>query len=132
MKEVLAIIRMNKMNETKRALADAGVSSMTARKVVGRGKGQVDYLLLHGAEKGFEEAINQLGPGPKLIPKRLLNIVVTEDKVETVVKTILNVNQTGSPGDGKIFVSPVFDAIRVRTGESGDEAVIEDEPAAVK
>ena len=70
MKEVLAIIRMNKMNETKRALADAGVASLTARKVVGRGKGKVDYLLLQGAEEGFDEAIQQLGPGPKLIPKR--------------------------------------------------------------
>lgn len=132
MKEVLAIIRMNKMNETKRALADAGVASMTARKVVGRGKGQVDYLLLHGAEKGFEEAINQLGPGPKLIPKRMLNIVVTDDKVETVVRTIIAVNQTGSPGDGKIFVSPVLDAIRVRTGEKGDEAIVEEEAAAAR
>ena len=72
MKEVMAIIRMNKMNQTKQALADAGVASFTARKVMGRGKGKVDYLLMKGAEAGCEEAIVQLGPGPKLIPKRLL------------------------------------------------------------
>ncbi len=132
MKEVLAIIRMNKMNETKRALADAGISSLTARKVVGRGKGKVDFLLLQGAEKGYEEAINQLGPGPKLIPKRMLNIIVTDDKVDLVVKTIIKVNKTGSPGDGKIFVEPLLDAIRVRTNERGDEAIAEPEPAMTK
>jgi nitrogen regulatory protein PII 2 len=127
MKEVLAIIRMNKMNEMKRALADAGLSSLTARKVVGRGKGKVDYRLLQGAEEGFDEAIQQLGPGPKLIPKRMINIVVPDDKVELVIKTVIKVNKTGSPGDGKIFVEPILDAIRVRTGEAGDEAVVEQE-----
>lgn len=131
MKEILAIIRMNKMNLTKRALADAGISSMTARKVIGRGKGQVDYLLLEGAEKGYEEAINQLGPGPKLIPKRMLTMIVTDDKVEKAVDTIIKINQTGAPGDGKIFVMPVVDAIRVRTAESGDEAIVEDETVSV-
>jgi nitrogen regulatory protein PII 2 len=132
MKEVLAIIRMNKMNETKRALAEAGISSLTARKVVGRGKGKVDFLLLQGAEKGYEEAITQLGPGPKLIPKRMLNIVVTDDKVDLVVKTIIRINKTGAPGDGKIFVESLIDAIRVRTNERGDEAIAEAEPVMMK
>lgn len=125
MKEILAVIRMNKMNETKRALADAGVASMTARKVIGRGKGKVDFMLLKGAEQGYEEAINQLSPGPKLIPKRMLTIVTPDGKVKTVVDTIIKINQTGSPGDGKIFVMPVQDAVRVRTGEHGDEALDE-------
>jgi len=125
MKEILAVIRMNKMNETKRALADAGVASMTARKVIGRGKGKVDFMLLKGAEQGYEEAINQLSPGPKLIPKRMLTIVVPDSKVKTLVDTIIKINQTGSPGDGKIFVMPVQDAVRVRTGEHGDEALDE-------
>ena len=132
MKEVLAIIRMNRMNETKRALADAGISSLTARKVVGRGKGKVDYLLLQGAEEGFDEAIQQLGPGPKLIPKRMINMVVPDEKVELAVKTIIKVNKTGSPGDGKIFIEPVMDAVRVRTGETGDPAIVEDEVALTK
>ena len=125
MKEVLAVIRMNKMNETKRALADAGVASMTARKVIGRGKGKVDYLLLKGAEEGYEEAINQLSPGPKLIPKRMLTMVVPDSKVDLTVKTVIEVNKTGAPGDGKIFVMPVSDAVRVRTGELGDDALDE-------
>jgi nitrogen regulatory protein PII 2 len=125
MKEVLAVIRMNKMNQTKQALADAGIASFTARRVAGRGKGKVDYLLMKGAEAGCEEAIVQLGPGPKLVPKRMLNVVVTDDMVPSVVRTIIAVNQTGHPGDGKIFVMPILDAFRVRTGEVGDAALDE-------
>lgn len=130
MKEILAVIRMNRMNETKRALADAGIASITARKVMGRGVGKVDYLLLQGAQAGYEEAINQLGPGPKLIPKRMLTIVVPDDFVSKVVETITRVNQTGSPGDGKIFVMPVKDSVRIRTGETGDTALDEMELVA--
>ena len=129
MKEITAVIRMNMMNETKRALSDVGISSLTARKDVGRGRGKVDYMLLKGAEEGYEEAINQLGPGPKLIPKRMLTLVVPDGKVKTVVDTIIEVNQTGSPGDGKIFVQPMLDAVRVRTGEDGEAAIDEAELA---
>lgn len=125
MKEVLAVIRMNKMNVTKRALAEAGILSMTVRKVIGRGQGKVDYLLLKGAEEGYEEAINQLSPGPKMIPKRMLTMVVPDNQVETVVDTLIKANQTSSPGDGKIFVMPITDAIRLRTGEAGDDALDE-------
>jgi nitrogen regulatory protein PII 2 len=121
----MAIIRINKMNQTKQALADAGVASFTAHRVVGRGKGKVDYLLMKGAEAGCEEAISQLGPGPKLIPKRLLDVVVQDDLVPSVVRTIIEVNQTANPGDGKIFVMPVLDALRVRTGEVGEPALDE-------
>ena len=123
MKEIMAIIRMNKMNDTKRALTDAGVSALTARKVMGRGKGKVDFFLLQGAQQGAEEAISQLGEGPKFIPKRLLTVIVPDDKAALVVKTISEVNRTGNPGDGKIFVLPIVEAVRVRTGEAGDVAV---------
>lgn len=126
MKEIFAVIRMNKMNVTKQALGDAGLPSFTARKVMGRGKGQVDYLLLQGAEEGCEEAINQLAPGPKLIPKRMLTLVVPDGMVKTAVDTIIRVNQTGNRGDGKIFVLPILEAHRVRTGESG-EMVLDEE-----
>jgi nitrogen regulatory protein PII 2 len=120
MKEVMAIIRINKMNETKRALADAGIYSFTARKVVGRGRGKINTLLLKGAENGYDEAINQLGAGPKMFPKRLLTIVVPDCRVPLVVKTVIDVNKTGNPGDGKIFVIPLLDAIRVRTAEQSE------------
>jgi len=125
MKEIFAIIRMTKMNETKRALAEIGIGSLTARKVMGRGKGKVDYLLLQGAQEGYEEAIGQLGPGPKLIPKRLINIIIPDDRVDEVVQKIIEVNQTQSPGDGKIIVMPVGDAVRLRTGEAGETAIDE-------
>ncbi len=131
MKEVIAIIRINKMNETKRAMADAGIYSLTARKVTGRGRGKINTLLLKGAEKGYEEAINQIGNGPKMFPKRMLTVVVPDAKVPLAVKTIIDINKTGSPGDGKIFVVPLLNAIRVRTAESGDKALDEIETAIV-
>lgn len=123
MKEVMAIIRMNMMNKTKKALSDAGISSMTAREVLGRGKGLVDYSLLEGAEKGYEEAIAQLGQSQRLIPKRLLVIVVPEKLAQKTVNTIIKVNQTGKSGDGKIFVMPVAASVSVRTGEGGDSVL---------
>lgn len=125
MKEVLAIVRMNMMNRTKRALSDAGISSMTAKDVLGRGKGLVDTSLLEGAEKGYEEAIAQLGQSQRLIPKRMLMMIVPDKLAETTVKTILQVNRTGKPGDGKIFIMPVQDSACVRTGESGDKVLDE-------
>lgn len=125
MKEVLAIVRMNKMNQTKRALSEAGITSITAREALGRGKGLVDVQLLEGAEKGYEEAISQLGQTQRMIPKRALIVVVPDELLDKTVRTLVQVNQTGKSGDGKIFVMPVLDAIRVRTGESG-EAVLDD------
>jgi nitrogen regulatory protein PII 2 len=126
MKEIMAVIRINMMNKTKEALAEAGISSFTATgKVLGRGKGNVDFRILHGAEEGREEAISQLGQGPRLIPKRLITVVVPEKLAEKVVETLIRVNQTGKPGDGKIFVMPVLDAYRVRTRESGDTVLDE-------
>lgn len=123
MKEITAIIRMNKMNETKRALSAAGISSVTARDALGRGKGLVDMQLLKGAELGYEEAISQLGQNGRLIPKRILLVVVPDKLVEKTVKTIIRVNQTGKSGDGKIYVMPCLDAVRVRTGEFGDDVL---------
>jgi nitrogen regulatory protein PII 2 len=120
MKEVMAVVRMNMINKTKIALADAGISSITARDALGRGKGLVDLNLLEGAERGYEEAISQLGQSQRLIPKRILFIVVPDKMVEKTVKTIIKVNQTGKSGDGKIFVVPVLDSVRVRTGENGN------------
>ncbi len=126
MKEIMAIIRINMMNKTKKALADAGIPSFTATgNVAGRGKGKVDFKILQGAEAGYEEAISQLGIGPRLVPKRLLIVAVPDKLVQTVVQTIIETNQTGQSGDGKIFVSPLLEATRVRTGETGDQVLDE-------
>lgn len=118
MKEVMAVIRMNMMNATKRALAEAGITSFSATgRVMGRGKGNVDYRILHGAEEGYVEAIAQLGQGPRLVPKRLISVVVSDSFVERTINAIIKTNQTGNAGDGKIFVIPVLEAVRVRTSE---------------
>jgi nitrogen regulatory protein PII 2 len=125
MKEICAVIRMNRINETKRALADAGLPSVTARKVLGRGTGQVEYFIQPDATAEFEETQSSSERGAKLIPKRLLTIVVPDALKDKVVQAIIRINQTGKSGDGKIFVMPVLDAYRVRTGEQGDAAVDE-------
>ena len=125
MKEILAIVRMNKMNQTKRALSEVDITSITARDALGRGKGLVDIQLLEGAEKGYEEAIAQLGQLHRMIPKRAILVVVPDELVDKTVNTMIQVNQTGKSGDGKIFVMPCLDAIRVRTGESGDTVLDE-------
>jgi len=125
MKEVTAIIRMNMINQTKRALADAGISSLHARECLGRGKGLVDFIVLKGAEQKYEEAVAQIGSTQRLVPKRMLSIVVPDKLVEKVVGTIISINRTGKSGDGKIFVMPVGDSIRIRTGETGDDTLDE-------
>lgn len=123
MKEVMAVVRMNMMNKTKVALAEAGISSVTARECLGRGKGLVDMHLLEGAEKGYEEAVSQLGQSGRLIPKRAMLFVLPDKLVDKTIKTIIKINQTGKSGDGMIWVMPCNDAVRVRTGESGDTAL---------
>jgi len=123
MKELIAIVRMNMMNKTKQALAEAGLGSITARDALGRGKGIVDMQLLEGAEHGYEEAIAQLGQSQRLIPKRAMLMVVNDDAVDKAVKTIIRTNRTGKSGDGVIFVMPCQDAVRVRTGERGEDTL---------
>jgi len=125
MKEIMAFVRMNMMNKTKKALGDVNIPSFMARECLGRGKGMVDISVLRGAERGYEEAIAQLGQSQRLIPKRWITIIVPDKLVERTVETIIEVNKTGKAGDGKIFVLPVDEVIRVRTGESGDRALDE-------
>ena len=125
MKEIMAIIRMNMMNKTKRALAEIGIPSFTAKDVVGRGRGVIDQSVLRGADLGYEEAIAHLGKNRRLVSKRLISVVVPDSVVKRVVGIIINVNQTRKSGDGKIFVLPVMNAIRIRTGEKGEKAIDE-------
>ncbi|HHK60370.1 MAG TPA: P-II family nitrogen regulator [Desulfobacterales bacterium] len=128
MKEVLAIIRMNKINATKAALVEAGFPAFTARKVMGRGRKALDEDLVRALDDGpldSAEVLPMLARGPRLLPKRLITLVVPDDKVGPVVETIIAANQTGNPGDGKIFVMPVTDVVRVRTGETGEAAIDE-------
>jgi len=123
MKEVIAVVRMNMMNRTKRALSDAGIAAYFAHEAQGRGVGFVNPKLLEGVKKGYEEAAELLGEKGKLYAKRMVTAVVEDDQVEDVVEAIIQVNQTGKPGDGKIFVLPITDAVRVRTGETGVKSI---------
>jgi len=116
------MIRIDKMNDTKKALSEAGISSMTALGgVYGRGKGLWEKKVIEAATKDIPEAIEHLGKEPRLRPQRMLYITVPDDKKDVVVESIIKSNQSGQSGDGKIFVLPYADAFRVRTGESGDE-----------
>ena len=124
MKEVIAVVRMNMMNKTKSALTEAGINAFFAHEAQGRGLGFVNRKLIKGAEQGYEEAATLLGEKGKLYPKRMVTVVVEDDQVEDVVEAIISVNQTGKPGDGKIFVLPMGDGVRIRTGEKGTKSII--------
>ncbi len=123
MKEVIAVVRMNMMNQTKKALTDAGIDAFFAHEAQGRGLGFANPAILEGVEQGFEEAAALLGEKGKLYPKRMLTAVVKDDQVPAVVQAIIATNKTGKPGDGKIFVLPMGDAVRVRTDERGEKAI---------
>jgi nitrogen regulatory protein PII 2 len=124
MKEVIAVVRMNMMNRTKQALTEAGISAFFAHEALGRGKGLVNPLVLQGGAQGREEAVTVLGEKDKLYPKRMVTVVVPDREVDDVVQAIIAVNRTGQPGDGKIFVLPVVDAVRVRTSEAGEKSIM--------
>lgn len=124
MKEVIAIVRMNMMNQTKKALTEAGVDAFFVHEAQGRGKGFVNPAVLAGANNGYEEAAALLGEKGKLYPKRLVTVVIPDKDVDAVIQAIIAANKTGKPGDGKIFVVPVSDAVRVRTGETGNKSIL--------
>jgi nitrogen regulatory protein PII 2 len=123
MKEVIAVVRMEKMNKTKQALTAAGIDAFFAHEAQGRGLGFVNKKVMEGIEEGYEEAASLLGEKGKLYPKRMITVVIEDDQVEEVVNAIIEVNKTGKPGDGKIFVSPISDSVRVRTGETGVKSI---------
>lgn len=126
MKEIMAIIRMNKVNATKKSLADMGICSLHAMKVTGRGRLPVEYSIIneHGVREEIGGIIEEgLSGGARLVPKRMFTILVHDEEVKDVIDTVVRINSQGSPGDGKIFVLPVSDAMRIRTGERGEEAV---------
>jgi nitrogen regulatory protein PII 2 len=126
MKMIKAIIRIAKINDTKAALADIGLPSFTVSgKVEGRGRGKGFgprfQEVVHNPET--REALAAQDEAPRLKTKRMINLVVTDDKVDAVVQTIISANRTGNSGDGKIFVLPIDDAVHVRTGDAGDKVL---------
>ncbi len=117
MKEVMAIIQMNKMEATKDALDIIGIPSITAYKVSGRGKQKGLQIPHPSPQKETDEK------RMKYIPKRMISVMVEDEFVPAVVAVITKVNRTGNYGDGRIFVCPVLESVRIRTGERGNEAI---------
>lgn len=112
MKKIEAVIRPEKLEEVKDNLNRYGIHGMTVTQVLGCGlqKGRI------GVYRGHEYSIN-------LLPKVKIEVVVQDRKIEEVVEVITRAARTGAIGDGKIFIFPLENAIRIRTGESGDEAL---------
>lgn len=112
MKKIEAIIKPFKLEEVKEALASVGAQGITVTEVKGFGRQKGHKELYRGAEYVVE-----------FLPKVKLEIVVSDDKAEVVAKAVAEAASTGRIGDGKIFVSPIEEAIRIRTGESGETAI---------
>jgi len=112
MKKIEAIIRPEKLGEIKTALATAGFIGLTTYEVKGRGKQKGIVLSYRTSEYRVD-----------LLPKTKLELIVDENDVENVVEIICEIGKTGNMGDGKIFIMPVEEVIRVRTGERGKEAI---------
>lgn len=127
MKEVMAIIRMNKITDTKEALSKAGFPSITCRKVYGRGKKKVDFELIEelidGQPIAEPSVLESISENHRLISKRYLTMIVEDEEASEVAQIIIKANQTGNMGDGKIFISSIGDVVRVRTGETGVAAI---------
>ncbi len=112
MKEIVAIIRPDKLEDVKKALEEIGCNGVTVVEVKGRGR----QLGITESYRGSDYRID-------LLPKTRLEIIVNDEDVEKITDAIVKTAQTGDIGDGKIFISPVEDVIRIRTGESGEKAV---------
>lgn len=121
MKEIMAIVRLNKVSATKDALAEAGFPAFTCRKVMGRGRKALDPGLVSTILEAGELPVSPVGEyfteNSRLIPKRYFTLVVQDSDVSKLIDTIMDVNSTGNPGDGKIFVLPIYESIRVRDGK---------------
>ena len=112
MKKIEAVIKPFKLDEVKEALQDAGVQGMTVLEARGYGRQKGHSELYRGAEYVID-----------FLPKIKIEVVVPDDMVSSVVEAIQAAARTGKIGDGKIFVSDVLDVIRIRTGETGPQAV---------
>lgn len=112
MKLVTAIIKPFKLDEVREALADNGVSGLTVTEVKGFGRQKGHTELYRGAEYVVD-----------FLPKIKVEVVIPDERVDEIIEAIERAARTGKIGDGKIFVTPVDKALRIRTGELDDEAI---------
>ena len=112
MKKIEAIIKPFKLDEVKEALQDVGVQGLSVVEVKGFGRQKGHTELYRGAEYVVD-----------FLPKVKVEVVLPDDQIDTAVQAIVDAAKTDKIGDGKIFVSPVEQAIRIRTGETGEDAL---------
>jgi nitrogen regulatory protein PII len=112
MKQVTAMIKPFKLDDVREALAEVGVQGMTVSEVKGFGRQKGHTEIYRGAEYAVD-----------FLPKIKIDIVLADEMVERAVEAIIQAAHTGKVGDGKVFVSPVEQVVRIRTGETGDAAV---------
>ena len=112
MKMITAIIKPFKLDDVRQAVADIGIQGITVTEVKGFGRQRGHTELYRGAEYVVD-----------FLPKAKIELAVADDILDQVVEAIANTARTGKIGDGKIFVSDIAEAIRIRTGETGTEAV---------
>ena len=112
MKLITAVIKPFKLDDVREALSEIGVQGLTVTEVKGFGRQKGHTELYRGAEYVID-----------FLPKVKIEVVVNDDQVESAIEAIRKAAETGRIGDGKIFVSPIEQAIRIRTGETGAEAV---------
>ena len=112
MKQVTAMIKPFKLDDVREALAEVGVQGMTVSEVKGFGRQKGHTEIYRGAEYAVD-----------FLPKINIDIVLADEMVERAVEAIIQAAHTGKVGDGKVFVSPVEQVVRIRTGETGDAAV---------
>lgn len=112
MKKIEAIIKPFKLDDVREALSDIGVTGLTVSEVKGFGRQKGHTELYRGAEYVVD-----------FLPKIKLEIVLADDQIESCVEAIIKAAHTGRIGDGKIFVTPIEQVIRIRTGEEGESAV---------
>src|SRR5262245_28458238 len=112
MKKIEAIIKPFKLEDVKEAITAIGVEGMTVTEVKGFGRQKGHTEIYRGSEYTVD-----------FLPKVKLEIVATDENVEPIVNAIVRAAKTGKIGDGKVFVQPIVDAIRIRTDEHGDKAV---------
>jgi nitrogen regulatory protein P-II 1 len=117
MKKIEAIIRHERLQEVQDALDQLGVSGLTVSEVVGCGR-----------QKGYTEQYRGVRANISLLPKIKVESVVPADVVDSAVEAIANAARTGEIGDGRVFVYPVEQSLRIRTGERGEESVRHEEP----
>jgi nitrogen regulatory protein P-II 1 len=112
MKKVEAVVRVFKLEEIKNALIEKGIRGLTATEVKGFGRQQGHTEMYRGTEYSVE-----------FVPKIKVEVVCADGQLQQVIDTILRTAQTGQIGDGKIFVTDLHNTIRIRTGETGEEAM---------